>query len=91
MITSREWRDLLLRKRFGFGHDLDSKPSMGQMALFCPACPQPGINLPACKPDEPQYVGDLCFIFLAILPLRLYAGGCIAETLLLMGTFHWST
>lgn len=29
----------------GFGYHFDS-PSDGSMALFCPACPQPGINLP---------------------------------------------
>jgi hypothetical protein len=46
MRVSRQWRDLLLRKRFGYGHDADSSPPIGGLALFCPACPQPGINLP---------------------------------------------
>jgi hypothetical protein len=61
MIKSREWRDLLLRKHFGFGHDLDSKPGNGQLALFCPACPQPGINLPAPRSDDPKYVANISF------------------------------
>lgn len=40
------WRDLTNRKRAGFGHDVDQEPGIGDLAIFCPACPQPGINLP---------------------------------------------
>ena len=40
------WRDLTNRKRAGFGHDAEKYPSPGDLAIFCPACPQPGINLP---------------------------------------------
>jgi hypothetical protein len=54
MTMSREWNDLSLQKHFGFGHDLDSKPSHGNLALFCPACPQPGINIPSKTPNDPQ-------------------------------------
>jgi len=42
---SRQWRNLKLRKWFGFGHRPES-PGTGQMALFCAACPQPDVNLP---------------------------------------------
>lgn len=47
MLTrvSREYRDLLTRKRFGFGH-VKTAPGDGDLALFCVACPQPGVNLP---------------------------------------------
>lgn len=43
-----QWRHLRLLKRGGRGHD-DSgvngtKP--GELALPCPSCPHPGINLP---------------------------------------------
>ncbi|KAI6046853.1 hypothetical protein EDC04DRAFT_2887343 [Pisolithus marmoratus] len=41
------WRDLKHRKWFGFGHDTEQDPGDGGLALFCPACPQPGLNLPA--------------------------------------------
>lgn len=44
--VSRQWRNLKLRKWFGFGHREDA-PGRGEMALFCAACPQPGVNLPA--------------------------------------------
>ena len=40
------WRDLTNRKRAGFGHDAERYPMPGDLAIFCPACPQPGINLP---------------------------------------------
>lgn len=47
MRVSRQWRDLRNRMESGVGH----RPSTtnvpdGSMAIFCPACPQPGINLP---------------------------------------------
>ena len=45
--VSRQWRDLKNRMESGLGHQLGpvSIPD-GHMAIFCPACPQPGINLP---------------------------------------------
>jgi hypothetical protein len=43
--VSRQWRDLRSRKWFGFGHDTDKEPENGDLAHFCPACAQPGINL----------------------------------------------
>ncbi|KAI5982238.1 hypothetical protein EDD15DRAFT_2378086 [Pisolithus albus] len=46
MRVSRLWRDLKHRKWFGFGHDTELDPGEGGLALFCPAFPQPGINLP---------------------------------------------
>ncbi|KAG1800552.1 hypothetical protein EV424DRAFT_1332065, partial [Suillus variegatus] len=46
MRVSRLWRDLQNRKWFGFGHDMESGPGPGDLALFCPSCPQPGINMP---------------------------------------------
>ncbi|KAI6122105.1 hypothetical protein EV401DRAFT_2070191 [Pisolithus croceorrhizus] len=47
MRVSWLWRDLKHRKWFGFGHDAGKDPGDGGLALFCPACPQPGLNLPA--------------------------------------------
>ena len=52
--VSRQWRDLVTRKRFGFAHDRDKKPGPGDLALFCAACPQPGINLPDGWENDPQ-------------------------------------
>jgi hypothetical protein len=56
MRVIRQWRDLKYRKWHGFGHTND-EPGAGDLALFCPACPQPGINLPDnWREDKNQYV-----------------------------------
>ncbi|KAG1770770.1 hypothetical protein EV702DRAFT_1181574 [Suillus placidus] len=44
MRVARQWRQLKIMKWHGFGHRSDT-PSTGELALFCPACPQPGINV----------------------------------------------
>ena len=46
MRVSRMWRDLNNRKRAGLGHDTGRSLERGDLAIFCPACPQPGLNLP---------------------------------------------
>jgi hypothetical protein len=59
MRISRIWRDLLTRKRSGYGHD-EEEPGDGDLGLFCPACPQPGINIPPDWKERPdQYVSAL--------------------------------
>ncbi|EAU89764.2 hypothetical protein CC1G_12722 [Coprinopsis cinerea okayama7 len=42
--VSRQWRKLKELKRNGFCH-MGRNPGEGELALFCAACPQPGINL----------------------------------------------
>ncbi|KAG2007514.1 hypothetical protein CC2G_015208 [Coprinopsis cinerea AmutBmut pab1-1] len=39
-----QWRKLKDLKRHGFGHT-GLEPGEGDLALFCAACPQPGVNL----------------------------------------------
>ncbi|KAF9506633.1 hypothetical protein BS47DRAFT_1305009, partial [Hydnum rufescens UP504] len=49
MKMSREWRHLMMLKRAGRGHD-DSGvkgTQQGTLAVLCPACLHPGINLPS--------------------------------------------
>lgn len=54
--VSRQWRNLELRKSFGFGHE-DRSPKAGEMAYGCASCPQQGTNLPENWKDDPdQYV-----------------------------------
>lgn len=52
----REWRHIKLLKRAGRGHHPDGpRPEAGECAVVCPACPQPGRNLPeGWKEDEPN-------------------------------------
>ncbi|KAG2029711.1 hypothetical protein BDR03DRAFT_936796 [Suillus americanus] len=44
MRAARQWRQCKLYKWHGFAHK-DDQLKDGDLALFCPACPQPGINL----------------------------------------------
>lgn len=46
MRALRQWRDLSSRRRAGQPVDPSVHLKPGDLALFCPACPQPGINLP---------------------------------------------
>ncbi|KAJ7494547.1 hypothetical protein B0H11DRAFT_2155926 [Mycena galericulata] len=49
MRMMREWRHLLMLKRAGRGNDTERKVAetkAGELAVTCPACPQPGVNLP---------------------------------------------
>ncbi|KAF8271906.1 hypothetical protein EI94DRAFT_1770207 [Lactarius quietus] len=41
-----QWRDLKNRMEQGLGHQEGKDIQEGAMGVFCPACPQPGINLP---------------------------------------------
>ncbi|KAF8949803.1 hypothetical protein BDZ97DRAFT_1609005, partial [Flammula alnicola] len=53
--AERQWRNLKEWKWFGFGHT-DAIPGDTDLALFCPTCPQPGVNLPDnWKDDEYQW------------------------------------
>jgi len=55
--TSRQWRDLKTRMEQGLGHRPEMQTPDGSMATFCPACPQPGVNLPDdWKTKYPPYV-----------------------------------
>ncbi|KAJ7358033.1 hypothetical protein DFH08DRAFT_687643, partial [Mycena albidolilacea] len=50
MRTMRQWRHLVMLKRGGRGNDGDhlvAETKPGELAVVCPACPQPGVNLPA--------------------------------------------
>jgi hypothetical protein len=48
MCMVREWQHVRLLKRAGRGHDPSgiSGTREGECAVLCPACPQPGKNMP---------------------------------------------
>jgi len=52
--VNREMRKLQVSKRFGeiYGKSSDA----GSLSIFCPSCPQPGINLPPNWKDLPNWV-----------------------------------
>lgn len=74
MRCLNQWRHLKALKRGGRGHDPTgaSGTSEGELALLCPTCPHPGINLPdnwAAAPKDKQCVLDFNRL---IFPLTSY-------------------
>ncbi|KAH6904731.1 hypothetical protein BKA70DRAFT_1373436 [Coprinopsis sp. MPI-PUGE-AT-0042] len=62
--AGRQWRSLKERRRHGVAHT-GKIPGRGDLAFFCAACPQPGVNLPDDWEDDPEqwkytrsFVGD---------------------------------
>ncbi|KAH7904101.1 hypothetical protein BJ138DRAFT_1175416 [Hygrophoropsis aurantiaca] len=64
----REWRHVKQLKRAGRGHELEGPTSSGSAscAVTCPACPQPGINLPVGWDEAPPECQFLYALFLGI-------------------------
>ena len=55
-LAVRCWRNIKLLKRFGRGHRPNgiNLTTGGDLAMDCPACPQPGKNLPRDFKDAPK-------------------------------------
>ena len=55
MRIVREWRHVRLLKRMGRGHSASGVKGTkeGECAVLCPACPIPGVNLPANWKERP--------------------------------------
>ncbi|KAG1849004.1 hypothetical protein F4604DRAFT_1935084 [Suillus subluteus] len=51
MRVARQWQQLKLLKWNGFCHERRDLKD-GELALFCPACPQPGINVAVLTEDD---------------------------------------
>ncbi|KAJ6494088.1 hypothetical protein C8R47DRAFT_1176521 [Mycena vitilis] len=67
---TRQWQHLALLKRAGRAHSTDNDrihdTKAGECALLCPACPQPGKNLPPDWEKVPWEKSFLYALFLAI-------------------------
>ncbi|KAJ7662673.1 hypothetical protein DFH06DRAFT_1325031 [Mycena polygramma] len=65
---TRMWRNLQMAKRAARGHVVSgiARTAAGECALLCPACPQPGKNLPPNWRDAPEEMRFLYALFLAI-------------------------
>ena len=75
----------MARINSGLGHDTKDELQPGSLAIFCPACPQPGINLPEdWKNDERRCVS----LYFLNTKFSWPSGGCIPEALSLMATFQ---
>ncbi|KAJ6470678.1 hypothetical protein C8R47DRAFT_1222567 [Mycena vitilis] len=67
---TRQWQHLALLKRAGRAHSMDADrindTKAGELALLCPACPQPGKNLPEGWENVPFERSFLYALFLGI-------------------------
>ncbi|KAF8149064.1 hypothetical protein B0H34DRAFT_734685 [Crassisporium funariophilum] len=64
----REYRHIKMLKQAGRGHDREGAEGTkcGQCAVLCPACPQPGINLPPDWQDAPPERRFLYTLFVGL-------------------------
>ena len=83
MRVSRAWRDIIARIQASYGHDTEGVVKPGALAIFCPACPQPGVNLPdGWKNDKRRWVvTDFPHFF----TYTSITAGCTPGVSLLMG------
>ena len=81
---SREWALLQAKKQFGYGPQWREAPGNGDLAHFCPACPQPGVNIPAdWEVDDRKQVDTL---FTGIRQLNCFGGTYMPEDMSWMAT-----
>ncbi|KAH7909550.1 hypothetical protein BJ138DRAFT_1197507 [Hygrophoropsis aurantiaca] len=68
MRMTHEWRNIKSLKRAGRGHDPEGieATKAGQLAVLCPACPQPGMNIPDNWEDIPSDKQWLCTKYIAV-------------------------
>ena len=79
MHVSRAWRDIVARIQAGYGHDAEKQVTPGSLAIFCPACPQPGVNLPdGWKNDKQRWaIIDLLYPYTNfVFQLAIYQEHC---------------
>ena len=75
------WRDLIAQVDSGLGHETDKNPQPGALAIFCPACPQPGINLPQGWESDPRryQIFILLIIVMLIMSRWLYTRSIVID------------
>ena len=84
MRVSRAWRDITARLQAGYGHDTEEPVAPGSLAIFCPACPQPGINLPDnWEEDEKRWVMN----YLLFFSLSLHSSWLYTRSIVIDGNF----
>ncbi|KAK7018729.1 hypothetical protein VNI00_018289 [Paramarasmius palmivorus] len=67
--ATREWRHLKALKRGGRGNDSTrtvERTQPGELAVLCPACPRPGVNLPANWASTEPEKSFIYTLFLAV-------------------------
>ena len=57
--VSRQWRNLKAWKEHGVGYADHLQPGKGSLAIVCPACPRPGVNLRPGWEKDPEKLVNL--------------------------------
>ena len=75
------WRDLKAQINSGLGHEAKKDLQPGALAIFCPACPQPEVNLPQGWESDPRrYQLYLMFIIIMLITSRwLYTRSIVID------------
>jgi len=74
----------MARINSGLGHETKAELQPGSLAIFCPACPQPGINLPDEWDQDPKrYIASTSTSDIDLW----FLGGYIPGVLSLMAIF----
>jgi hypothetical protein len=75
------WRDLMAQINSGLGHETNQDPKPGTLAIFCPACPQPDINLPQEWESDPRryWLYILSIIIVLIRSRWLYTRSVVID------------
>ena len=75
------WRDLKAQINAGLGHETERVSKPGDLAIFCPACPQPDINLPQGWESDPKryQLYTMSMIFVLILSRWLYTRSIVID------------
>jgi hypothetical protein len=84
------WRNIQNIIRFGFAHN-NQNMGPGSLAMFCPTCPQPGINLPENWEEDPEqsvpiFALPIFSLLLCAHQLNDLSGRSLREGLSLMET-----
>lgn len=76
MNCARQWRNLNQHKRAGTLFDSSKSPTRGRLATFCPACPQPGVNLPPEWDKDAEKSEHLTFVLRQLMFLSSQVEVC---------------
>lgn len=74
--VSRQYRNLRTWQTHGFAHE-PRPPGLGELAMFCASCPQPGINLPDNWKEDPDRYEFLSPMNLLIVQVEIFILGAL--------------
>ena len=85
-----EWCHLKVLKRFGHGHDPAGveHTQEGECVILCPACPQPGKNLPDNWDRAPEDKKWVSVLDVHVVPVPIFSRWFYAVSIAINANFH---